>query len=201
MSWVVKIAEDAELFIQSLPKKTRRQVSRSIDQLEEDPFQGDVKPLEGKAWRGYYRKRTGNYRIIFLVHHEQRLVDVSQVSLRSEKTYRSFAGGFLSTRKICTDDSPTPRGTTSLSDAVAFDAERPPEIWASDHRNVLVGLQVQKVMVIGDNQVRLTGNGAFQNPVIIRIGGDDIKLNARNNDLRQLSYHQDGFVHTLVLPL
>ncbi|HTU45464.1 MAG TPA: hypothetical protein VMF91_10405 [Bryobacteraceae bacterium] len=45
--------------------KTRRQVSRSISQLEQDPFQGDVEPLKGKAWKGCYRKRSGDYRIIF----------------------------------------------------------------------------------------------------------------------------------------
>ncbi|MBI5220776.1 MAG: type II toxin-antitoxin system RelE/ParE family toxin [Candidatus Liptonbacteria bacterium] len=88
MSWVVRIADDAQLFIQGLPDKARRQVSRSISQLENDPFQGDVKPLGGKAWKGCYRKRTGDYRIIFFVHHEHRLVDVSRVLLRSEKTYR-----------------------------------------------------------------------------------------------------------------
>jgi mRNA-degrading endonuclease RelE of RelBE toxin-antitoxin system len=62
---------------------------RSINQLENDPFRGDVKPLQGKAWKGYYRKRADDYRIIFFVHHEQRLIDVSWVLLRSEKTYRA----------------------------------------------------------------------------------------------------------------
>jgi mRNA-degrading endonuclease RelE of RelBE toxin-antitoxin system len=52
------------------------------------PFRGDVKPLQGKTWKGYYRKRAGDYRIIFLVNHDERLVDVSWVLLRSEKTYR-----------------------------------------------------------------------------------------------------------------
>jgi mRNA-degrading endonuclease RelE of RelBE toxin-antitoxin system len=88
MNWIVRIADDAQLFIQNLPDKTRRQVSGSISQLEQDPFQGDVKPLKGKDWKGYYRKRAGDYRIIFFVHHDQRLIDVSWVLRRSEKTYR-----------------------------------------------------------------------------------------------------------------
>ena len=66
MSWVVRIADDARLFIDTLPDKARRQISRSISQLEQDPFHGDVKPLQGKKWKGLYRKRAGNYRIIFL---------------------------------------------------------------------------------------------------------------------------------------
>ena len=91
MSWVVRIASDAREFIDGLPVKARRQVSRSIGQLEQDPFAGDVKPLNGKPWKGYYRKRSGDYRIIFFVRHALHVVDVSSVLLRSEKTYRLAA--------------------------------------------------------------------------------------------------------------
>jgi mRNA-degrading endonuclease RelE of RelBE toxin-antitoxin system len=88
MNWVVRISDDAQLFIQNLPDKTRRQVFRSVGELEENPFRGDVKPLKGKEWKGHYRKQAGDYRIVFFVHYEQRLVDVSWVLRRSEKTYR-----------------------------------------------------------------------------------------------------------------
>jgi len=87
MNWVVRIGDDAQFFIDHLPAKIRRQVSRSISQLEQDPFQGNVKALQGKAWKGYYRKRAGDYRIIFLAHHAQRIIDVAWVLLRSERTY------------------------------------------------------------------------------------------------------------------
>jgi len=87
MAWVVRIADDAKLFIDGLPPKARRQLSRSITQMEQDPFQGDVKALQGKAWKGYYRKRAGDYRIIFFAHREQKIVDVGWVLLKSEKTY------------------------------------------------------------------------------------------------------------------
>jgi mRNA-degrading endonuclease RelE of RelBE toxin-antitoxin system len=33
------------------------------------------------------RKRTGDYRIIFSPHREQRVVDIGWVVLKSEKTY------------------------------------------------------------------------------------------------------------------
>lgn len=88
MNWVVRIADDAQASIDSLPQKPRRQISRGITQMEQDPFQGDVKALQGKAWKGYYRKRAGDYRIIFFVHHAEHLVDVGWVLPRSEKTYR-----------------------------------------------------------------------------------------------------------------
>lgn len=88
MNWVVRIANDAQAFLDGLPTKARDQVSRSITEMEQDPFRGDVKALHGKEWKGYYRKRTGRYRIIFFVHHSERLVDIGWVLLRSEKTYR-----------------------------------------------------------------------------------------------------------------
>ena len=71
-----------------LPDKVPRQVCRGVSQFEQNPFLGDVKPLKGRAWKGYYRKRSGDYRIIFFVRQKQRMVDVSWVLLRSEKTYR-----------------------------------------------------------------------------------------------------------------
>jgi mRNA-degrading endonuclease RelE of RelBE toxin-antitoxin system len=89
MSWVVRLADDAQKFVDGLPNKARRQLSRSIDQMEHDPFQGNVKALQGKAWKGFYRKRTGDYRIIFTTHQQkdQQFVDIVWVGLKSEKTY------------------------------------------------------------------------------------------------------------------
>jgi mRNA-degrading endonuclease RelE of RelBE toxin-antitoxin system len=85
MDWVVRIAEDAQEFVDSLPPKPRRQIATSITQMEEDPFRGDVKPLKGQRWDGSYRKRAGDYRIIFGVDHKRHVVDVFWVQLRSEK--------------------------------------------------------------------------------------------------------------------
>ena len=88
MNWVVRIADDAQAYIDGLLPKHRRQVSRSISQMEQDPFRGDVKSLQGGKWEGCYRKRSGDFRIIFAVDRAHRFVDVFWVLLRSEKTYR-----------------------------------------------------------------------------------------------------------------
>jgi mRNA-degrading endonuclease RelE of RelBE toxin-antitoxin system len=88
MDWVVRVALQAQQFIDNLPEKPRRQVTRSIMQMQQDPFQGDVKALQGKAWKGYYRKRSGDYRILFFPHREEHIVDVAWVVLKSEKAYR-----------------------------------------------------------------------------------------------------------------
>jgi hypothetical protein len=34
-------------------------------QMATDPFQGNVKALQGKEWRGVFRRRIGDYRLLF----------------------------------------------------------------------------------------------------------------------------------------
>lgn len=53
-----------------------------------DPFEGNVRPLKGREWKGRYRKTVGRYRMIFMPSHSSRDVKISQILIRSEKTYR-----------------------------------------------------------------------------------------------------------------
>ena len=55
---------------------------------ESDPFAGDIKLLKGPEWKGRFRKRVGDYRIIFTADHSTKLVGISAILLRSERTYR-----------------------------------------------------------------------------------------------------------------
>jgi mRNA-degrading endonuclease RelE of RelBE toxin-antitoxin system len=63
-------------------------VRRAIDRLAEDPHRGDVLPLQGKDWKGYFRKRAGDFRIVFTLDQTARAVTIHAVLRRSEKTYR-----------------------------------------------------------------------------------------------------------------
>jgi mRNA-degrading endonuclease RelE of RelBE toxin-antitoxin system len=56
--------------------------------MESDPFQGNVKALRGEEWKGVFRRRIGDYRLLFVADHETRTVSVLRVLLRSGKTYR-----------------------------------------------------------------------------------------------------------------
>jgi mRNA-degrading endonuclease RelE of RelBE toxin-antitoxin system len=88
MNWVVRIADDAQRVLDELRPKLRRQVTQSISQMEQNPFHGDVKALQGMKWQGCYRKRSGDYRIVYAVDRKRRFVDVFWILARSEKTYR-----------------------------------------------------------------------------------------------------------------
>jgi mRNA-degrading endonuclease RelE of RelBE toxin-antitoxin system len=88
MPWDVRVAEDAQRSLARLPQKDRRRILRSLSQLEADPYQGNVKPLKGNAWKGFHRKRSGDYRIVFFLHQDEQIIDVPAILRRSEKTYR-----------------------------------------------------------------------------------------------------------------
>ena len=88
MNWHVELATSAIKDLKRLPRDRQARVERSIDEMENDPMVGDVKPLKGSEWKGYYRKRVGSYRIIFTINTQAMTVEVSAIIIRSEKTYR-----------------------------------------------------------------------------------------------------------------
>ena len=88
MSWQIDLSNSAIKELKALPRDRREQVIDAIDAMEKDPLAGDVRALQGKEWKGRYRKRTGRYRIIFSMDLAEKRVAISAVLTRSEKTYR-----------------------------------------------------------------------------------------------------------------
>lgn len=88
MTWAAELSHAAEKDLKRLPRDIRERLIRAVDDLQQDPFRGDVKPLKGPEWKGRYRKRVGAYRVIFTLDHVTRTILISAILIRSEKTYR-----------------------------------------------------------------------------------------------------------------
>jgi len=88
MNWVCELTKDAEGDLGDLPKNVQKRVARVLAQMQADPFQGDVKALRGDEWRGVFRRRLGNYRIIFVPDSGPGIVRILRILIRSGKTYR-----------------------------------------------------------------------------------------------------------------
>ena len=88
MNWSVRLAKEAERQLKRLPPDRQEVILKHLREMRDDPFRENVKPLKGKKWKGRYRKRVGQYRIIFTPLHKERIVDILLILLRSEKTYR-----------------------------------------------------------------------------------------------------------------
>jgi mRNA interferase RelE/StbE len=88
MIWDVRLAKAAAKQLEKLPPDYQTLLLKKLNEMRGDPFQGDVQPLKGKQHKGRYRKRVGRYRIIFTPDHDNRVVGVSAILPRDEKTYR-----------------------------------------------------------------------------------------------------------------
>jgi len=88
MTWVCEFSVNAERDLRCLPRAIQKRVARVLTQMASDPFQGDVKALQGAEWQGVFRRRIGDYRLLFTVDHTQETVVIQQISLRSGRTYR-----------------------------------------------------------------------------------------------------------------
>lgn len=71
--WFVDLDARAARELRKLDRSAQQRVAAALDALAVDPFAGDVKPLKGKA-EATYRRREGDYRIIFQLQADKVLV-------------------------------------------------------------------------------------------------------------------------------
>jgi mRNA-degrading endonuclease RelE of RelBE toxin-antitoxin system len=88
MSWTLRLAKDAARSLRRLPRDHRERITKALNEMEEDPSQGDVRPIQSGRFKGALRKRVGRYRIIFSINPQHRVIDVAAILPRGEKTYR-----------------------------------------------------------------------------------------------------------------
>lgn len=66
------------------------------------------------------------------------------------------------------------------------------EIGSRDYGDLAAHLEIEEVVVVRDDEVRLTVNGAFENAVVIRVGGNEIKSGRCDDHLRNLCDQADA---------
>jgi mRNA-degrading endonuclease RelE of RelBE toxin-antitoxin system len=88
VSWTCNLASEAAKQLRRLPHDRRRQLARAIEELTEDPMQGDVRPIKSGKFKGTLRKRVGRYRIIFSVDASAHRIDIAAILPRTDNTYR-----------------------------------------------------------------------------------------------------------------
>lgn len=85
MRWRIFLTTTAKKQFRRLPARDAQRISRAIDGMELNPFSGDVKKLTtgGEVWR----RRIGNYRIIFELFLRERAIFIYEITRRTSKTY------------------------------------------------------------------------------------------------------------------
>ena len=85
MKWELLLAGPARKALKRMPAADRRRLLTVLDAMEQDPFGGDIVRLEAQpvAWR----RRVGNWRVLFDIEPEKRRVLVHDVVRRTSTTY------------------------------------------------------------------------------------------------------------------
>jgi len=52
MLWTIRLSPEAEKQLSRLPRDIQQQIANAIDRMGSAPFEGNVKPLQGKQWKG-----------------------------------------------------------------------------------------------------------------------------------------------------
>lgn len=87
MNWQVFLANRAEKQVRRLPSAAFARISSAIEEMKSSPLAGDTKKLEG--FENVWRKRIGEYRIIFELFPKKRAVFIYEIARRTTATYRS----------------------------------------------------------------------------------------------------------------
>ena len=85
MTWELLLAGPAEKALKRMPAADRRHVLAALDAMEQNPFSGDIVRLKVQpvAWR----RRVGDWRILFDIEPQKRRVLVHDVLRRTSTTY------------------------------------------------------------------------------------------------------------------
>ena len=86
MSWSIKVSSIAEKYFKKLDQKRKRKIKEKLLALsrQQNPLENiQVKALTGEL-KGFYRLRIGNYRIIFALLEEEKVIAVVNIFPRGD---------------------------------------------------------------------------------------------------------------------
>ena len=83
MTYRVLLERQAEKELRLLPRQVLQQIDKRLQRLAEDPIPKGALKLRGKETQGW-RLRIGDYRILYTVDDQRRLVRVYRIKHRRE---------------------------------------------------------------------------------------------------------------------
>ena len=86
MTTVNKFHPNVEKQLSRIPRAYARKVADAIRALSEEPRPSQVRHLDQEM----YRLREGDYRIVYAIFDDERVVFVGKVERHSERTYRDI---------------------------------------------------------------------------------------------------------------
>ena len=85
MNWSLQLTGPAQKDFRKLSPRDQERVKTVLQAMEQDPFQGDIQRLKGQATG--WRRRVGNYRILYDLYFGERLIVIAGIVRRTSTTY------------------------------------------------------------------------------------------------------------------
>ena len=84
MEWTVVLAGPARKSLRRVPAGDKTRILAVLAEMQQNPFQGDIRKLQGLPG---FRRRIGNWRILFEIVPERKHVVVVAIERRTSTTY------------------------------------------------------------------------------------------------------------------
>ncbi|MFC2129806.1 type II toxin-antitoxin system RelE/ParE family toxin [Bacteroidota bacterium] len=80
----IALTNKAKKIYESVDNKNAKKINTAFDDISKSPFSGkNIKRLKGKL-EGLYRYRTGNWRIVYSIEKEVRIVSIIWIGKRKD---------------------------------------------------------------------------------------------------------------------
>lgn len=89
MAYQIEISKRVRKQVARLPRRDQARVLAVVKALAKDPRPTSCRPVK-MAGQGAYRVRVGDYRVIYAVLDDERVVIIARVAKRSESTYQGL---------------------------------------------------------------------------------------------------------------
>ena len=84
MEWTVVLGGPARKSLKRIPAGDKTRILAALAEMQQNPFQGDIRKLQGLPG---FRRRVGDWRILFEVILECRHVVIAAIERRTSTTY------------------------------------------------------------------------------------------------------------------
>ncbi|HPT62446.1 MAG TPA: type II toxin-antitoxin system RelE/ParE family toxin [Bacillota bacterium] len=83
LTFKVRLSRRAEGYLRRTDRNTQKRIAAAIENIRQNPIRGlHIRPLEGRE--SEYRYYLGNLRIVYTVHPEERLIDITSIGPRGD---------------------------------------------------------------------------------------------------------------------
>jgi len=85
MKWELRVAKSAKKNLRRFPKNDGERIAFSLREISDNPYSGDLEKITDEI--NMWRRRVGNYRIIYEINSQSKIIIIMDIRRRTSTTY------------------------------------------------------------------------------------------------------------------